>query len=120
VASVVAVALVAAAGGLLIALDRGWGDSIWSGKGDDYAYALVALSPCVLGFVTRHWWSVLATAAIFAVTILIQQLTWVDDPTLTGTDDLEPWWGIVAMPLPITVAAMGVGLGYLVRQAREP
>lgn len=45
--------------------------------------------------------AVLAVDAIFAVTDVVQQLTWVDEPVRRGIDDLAPIGGLVLIPLPM-------------------
>jgi hypothetical protein len=111
--------LVVASAVLLSALDRGWANTSWDGKADDYAYVLAALSVVAFGYVSARRWSVLAVGAIFAVTIVVQQLTWIDDPVRSGIDDLAPIGGLILIPLPMAITAVGVGIAQL--QARtEP
>jgi hypothetical protein len=106
---------------LLSALDRGWANGAWHGRADDYAYVFVALAPVALGYVSARRWSVIAVAAIFAVTIIVQQLMRVDDPVLSGTDDLAPIGGLILIPLPMALAAVGVGAARLqAKRRREP
>jgi hypothetical protein len=111
--------LVVASAVLLSALDRGWANTTWDGKADDYAYVLVALSAIALGYVSGRRWSVLAVGAIFAVAIVVQQLAWVDDPVRSGIDDLAPIGGLVLIPLPMALTAVGVGIAH-VRARTEP
>lgn len=116
----VVLGLVVGSAVLLSALDRGWANSAWDGKADDYAYVFAALAPVALGYVSARRWSVIAVAAIFAVTIIVQQLMWVDDPVLRGTDDLAPIGGLILIPLPMALAALGVGAARLQAKRREP
>jgi hypothetical protein len=56
---------------------------------------------------------------VSVLTIAVEQLTWTNDPALSGTDDLPPLWALVLIPLPVMLAGFGIGLGRLLRLARR-
>ena len=113
-----AVALVLLAALLLAGLEgRQWLDSTLGGKADDLAYVLVAATPFLLGAVTARWWWVAFAGAVFVLSVLAQQAVWRDDPQLTGIDDIPPVFGLIGVPVPMILAALGVIAGRLARGA---
>ena len=94
----------------------GWLDDVWGGKGDDLAYCLVAISPFVLGAVAARWWAAAVAGAVFALSVGLEHVMWEDDPRLSGIDDLPPALGIVLVPVPVALAALGVAASRLAQR----
>ena len=118
-AAYLAVGLVIAAAVMRVGMDSyNWLENAWAGTADDSAYWLVALSPLVLGAVAARWWAVFIVGAIFALSVLIEQALWEDDPRLSGMDDLDPLFGIVLVPLPMALAALGLAGTRIARRLR--
>ena len=106
---VIAMAWLALCGVALVGLEQyDWGEYVWGGKGDDYAYVPVALSPLVVGLLVARRWAVLAVGATCVAVVLVEQALWRDDPELSGIDDMGPMMGIVLVPFPMLLAALGV------------